>query len=171
MTYKRFEDLPVWNEAMRLAHRVFDLTENPRFRISFSLRDQIERSVMSISDNVAEGFERGTTNELLAFLYIARGSAGETRSKLCFMADRPRLADFKSEIANLKLMAESCSRQLRAWADSLQNSEIKGQRHLNRRTRQSEEERKRAEAVKRLLLSKLPPGHPLLREAQENGLI
>ena len=111
MTYKRFEDLPVWNEAMRLAHCVFDLTENPRFKISFSLRDQIERSVMSISDNVAEGFERGTTNELPAFLHIARGSAGETRSKLCFMEQRPRLADFKSEIADLKLLAESCSRQ------------------------------------------------------------
>ena len=122
MTYKRFEDLPVWNEAMRLAHCVFDLTENPRFKISFSLWDQIERSVMSISDNVAEGFERGTTNELLAFLYIARGSAGETRSKLCFMEKRPRLADFKSEIADLKLLAESCSRQLRGWAESLQDS-------------------------------------------------
>jgi four helix bundle protein len=171
MTYKRFEDLPVWNEAIRLAHRMFDLTENPRFRISFSLRDQIERSVVSISDNVAEGFERGTTNELLAFLYIARGSAGETRSKLCFMEKRPRLADFQSEISNLKAVAESCSRQLRAWADSLQNSEIKGQRHLNRRTRQAEEERQRAEAFQKLLLGKLPPGHPLVREAQEKGLI
>ena len=170
MTYQRFEDLPVWNEAMRLAHRVFDLTENPRFRISFSLRDQIERSVMSISDNVAEGFERGTTNELLAFLYIARGSAGETRSKLCFMEKRPRLADFKSEVADLKLVAESCSRQLRAWAESLQDSDIKGQRHLNRRTRQAAEDKKRAAAFQRLLLSKLPPGHPLVKEAKEKGL-
>ena len=171
MTYQRFEDLPVWNEAMRLAHRVFDLTENPRFKISFSLRDQIERSVMSISDNVAEGFERGTTNELLAFLYIARGSAGETRSKLCFMERRPRLADFKSEIGALKLVAESCSRQLRDWADVLQNSDIKGQRHLNRRTRQAEEDKQRAAAFQRLLLCKMPPNHPLVREAREKGLM
>ena len=171
MTYKRFEDLPVWNEAMRLAHRVFDLTENPRFKISFSLRDQIERSVMSISDNVAEGFERGTTNELLAFLYIARGSAGETRSKLCFMEKRPRLTDFKADIRELKLLAESCSRQLRAWAESLQDSDIKGPRHLNRRTRQAEEDKQRAEACQKLLLSKLPPTHPLVREAQEKGIL
>ena len=170
MTYKRFEDLPVWNEAMRLAHRVFDLTENPRFKISYSLRDQIERSVMSISDNVAEGFERGTTNELLAFLYIARGSAGETRSKLIFMEQRLRLADFKSEIAALRLLAESCSRQLRAWAESLQDSDIKGQRHLNSRTRQADEGRKRAAAFQKVLLGKLPPDHPLVREAQERSL-
>ena len=170
MTYKRFEDLPVWNEAIRLAHRVFDLTENPAFKIGFSLRDQIERSVMSISDNIAEGFERGTTNELLAFLYIARGSSGETRSKLCFMEQRPRLADFKSEISNLKLLAESCSRQLRGWAESLQDSDIKGQRHLNSRVRQEAEESRRAAAMQKLLLSQLPPNHPLVREAGRRTL-
>ena len=171
MTYKRFEDLPVWNAAMTLAHRVFDLTENPQFKISFSLRDQIERSVMSISDNVAEGFERGTTSELLAFLYIARGSAGETRSKLCFMERRPKLADFKSEISNLKSLAESCSRQLRAWADSLQNSDIKGPRHLNQPTRQAEEAKQRAAAFQKLLLSKMSPDHPLVKQAREKGLL
>jgi four helix bundle protein len=171
MTYKRFEDLPVWQEAIRLAHRVYDLTENPKFKIGFSLRDQIERSVMSISDNVAEGFERGTTKELLAFIYIARGSAGETRSKLCFMAEGSRFADFKSEISNLKLLAESCSRQLRGWAESLQDSTIEGQRHLNSKTRQAEAEQKKAAAFRKVLLSKLPPTHPLVREAQESGLM
>jgi len=80
---------------MRLAHGVYDLTENQRFKISFSLRDQIERSSMSVSHNIAEGLERGTTNELLAFIYITRGSAGETRSKLCFMEKRPRAGEFQ----------------------------------------------------------------------------
>jgi hypothetical protein len=68
-------------------------------------------------------------------------------------------------------MAESCSRQLRAWADSLQDSNIKGQRHLNRRTRQTDEDRKRAAAFQKLLLSKLPPGHPLVRDAKEKDLL
>ena len=170
MKYERFEDLPVWQAGVNLGVQVYVLTAQPAFTGRASLRDQIERSVMSISDNVAEGFERGTTNELLAFLYIARGSAGETRSKLCFMENRRRLVEFKSEISNLKLMAESCSRQLRAWADSLQDSNIKGQRHLNRRTRQTDEDRKRAAAFQKLLLSKLPPGHPLVREAAERSL-
>jgi hypothetical protein len=43
----------------------------------------------------------------------------------------PQLSHLKSEISNLLPLAESCSRQLRAWADSLQNTDIKGQRHLN----------------------------------------
>jgi four helix bundle protein len=171
MTYQRFEDLPVWQEAMRLAHGVYDLTENPRCKISFSLRDQIERSSMSVSDNIAEGFERGTTNELLAFLYIARGSAGETRSKLCFMEKRPRLANFKSEISNLKLIAESCSRQLRGWADSLQNSDIKGQRHLNQKVQREAAQKTRASALQKDLLRNLPSGHPLRRDAEERGQI
>jgi hypothetical protein len=86
------------------------------------------------------------------------------------MENRRRLADFKSEISNLKLLAESCSRQLRAWAESLQDSDIKGQRHLNSRTRQADEGRKRAAAFQKVLLSKLPPGHPLVRAAEARNL-
>ncbi|MGH9375395.1 MAG: hypothetical protein ACRD1J_04430 [Terriglobia bacterium] len=50
----------------------------------------------------------------------------------------PEFADLKSEISNLKAQAESISRQIRAWADKLQNTEIKGQRYLNEKDRQRE---------------------------------
>jgi four helix bundle protein len=65
MTYQRFEDLPVWQEAARLFDETDDLLEDapPRMRPSFC--DQLERAVLSVSNNIAEGFERGTTNELL----------------------------------------------------------------------------------------------------------
>lgn len=131
MKYNRFEDLPVWQAAPELAHRVHNLTESTVFRGHGSLRDQLERAVISISNNIAEGFERGSTKELLNFLYIARGSAGEVRSMLCFMEGRPAFVNFKSEISNLKSKAENVSRQLRGWADSLQNSKIKGQKYLS----------------------------------------
>ena len=113
MTYARFEDLPVWKEAIRLANGVYDMTERREWKGSRSLRDQIERAALSVSNNIAEGFERGTTKELLAFLYIARGSAGEVRSMLCFIEQRGAFAHFKAQISNLKSTAESCSRQLR----------------------------------------------------------
>lgn len=131
MKYERFEELPVWKDAIELARRTYELTEHTVFKRRFSLRDQIERASVSVSNNIAEGFERGTTKELLTFLYIARGSAGEVRSMLCFIEILPVFADLKSEISNLKSAVESISRQLRAWADSLQNSTIKGQRYLN----------------------------------------
>jgi four helix bundle protein len=168
MTYQRFEELPVWQEAMRLAERVYDLTEQNQKRISHSLRDQLERAALSVSNNIAEGFERGTTNELLAFIYIARGSAGEVRSMLLFLGRRAGFGDLKSQISDLKSVAESCSRQLRAWADSLQNSDIKGQRHLNDQTRSSAEQKRRAEAFQKELLDRLPANHPLRRQPEES---
>jgi len=130
MTYERFEDLPVWKAATELAHRVFDLVEDRAFARLGDLRNQLQRAALSISNNIAEGFERGTTAELLTFLYIARGSAGETRSCLQFSAGRPELAHLKSQISNLKSQAESISRQLRGWAATLQNSDIPGQRRM-----------------------------------------
>jgi four helix bundle protein len=89
-------------DAIELAVRVFALTALPVFRRYPSVRDQIERSSMSISNNVAEGFERGTTQETLTFLYIARGSSGETRSVLCLCERLPGLGDLKSEISDLR---------------------------------------------------------------------
>ncbi len=166
MTYERFEDLPVWQEAIRLAEGCEDFLFEAKPHISFSKRDQLDRCSLSVSNNIAEGFERGTTNELLAFLYIARGSAGETRSMLCYFERRPALSDFKSEISNLKSLAESCSRQLRAWADSLQNSEIKGQRHLNQRSKVAWNQKHRARAFETNAMAKLPKDHPM-RQAYE----
>ena len=161
MTCSRFEELPVWLEAIRLAEDVYNMTESRNWSGSRSLRDQLERAALSVSNNIAEGFERGTTNELLAFLYIARGSAGEVRSMLCFLERKDGFANFKSQISNLKSTAESCSRQLRAWADHLQNSDIKGQRHLNEKTRSSYHSKKETEEFQNELLSILPQGHPL----------
>jgi four helix bundle protein len=170
MTYERFEDLPVWQQAIQLAEEVYDLTEEQDFKCSHSLRDQLERAALSVSNNIAEGFERGTTKELLAFLYIARGSAGEVRSMLCFMAKRKAFQNFKSQISNLKLAAESCSRQLRAWAGSLQDSDIEGPRHLNQATRRVQEQKQKAAAMQKRLLGNLPPDHPLRKNAVESQI-
>ena len=142
MKYERFEQLPAWQAAIELARRVYALAGKREFRGQRSLRDQIERAAVSISNNVAEGFERGTTQELLTFLYIARGSAGEVRSMLCLLETLPGFENLKFEMADLKSRAESVSRQVRAWADSLQNSKITGQRYLTEKTRHAEKSRK-----------------------------
>jgi four helix bundle protein len=167
MTYARFEDIPAWQEAIRLAEGVYSMTESKSWPGSRSLQDQLERAALSVSNNIAEGFERGTTNELLAFIYIARGSAGEVRSMLCFLERRPSFANFKSQISNLKSIAESCSRQLRGWADYLQNSEIRGQRHLNDQSRRHYDAAKTAEEFQQELLERLPPDHPLRKRPRQ----
>ena len=131
MKYERFEDLPVWKDAAMLSADVFRWSGQSIFKGKGDLANQIQRAGLSISNNIAEGFERGTTKELLNFLYYARGSAGEVRSILCVMEMMPEFNNLKSDISNFKSKAESISRQLRGWANSLQNSDIKGQKHLN----------------------------------------
>jgi four helix bundle protein len=151
MKYSRFEELPVWKDAIELAVRIFALTALPVFKQFRSVRDQLERASMSISNNIAEGFERGTTQETLTFLYISRGSAGETRSILCLCERLAPLSDLRSEISDLKSRAEHVSRQLRAWCTSLQNSDIKGQRYLNTNVKAKiKEAHEREEFIKEL---------------------
>jgi four helix bundle protein len=151
MKYERFEQLPVWQAGIDLAVNVYAMTERSAFERRYSLRDQIERAAVSVSNNIAEGFERGTTQEVLTFLYIARGSAGEVRSMLCMLERLPAFSDLKTEISNLKSLAESIARQLRAWADSLQNSGIKGQRYLTDKTRKADQaKRDRDEFLQKL---------------------
>jgi four helix bundle protein len=137
MKYNRFEDLPVWNSAIELAVKVYELTAKPEFKSHYSLRDQLERAALSVSNNIAEGFERGTNQELLTFLYIVRGSAGEVRSMLGLLDRIGGFSNLKFQISNLKSGAEEIARQLRGWADFLQNSKIKGQRYLTEKSRRS----------------------------------
>ena len=154
MTYERFEQLPVWQAGMTLTERVFKLTEDKSFTYKGDLRSQLQRAALSVPNNVAEGFERGTTPELLTFIYIARGSAGEVRSMFCLVERLSYFSHLQSEISDLKSLAESISRQLRAWADSLQNSPITGQRYLTDKSRQLADAKKRSEAF----LAKLKRG-------------
>lgn len=143
MKYNRFEDLPVWNAAVDLKLNIDDLCEQRSIAKRRNWIDQIDRASLSISNNIAEGFERGTTNELLMFLYIARGSAGEVRSmlrlldrKLQWSARRVApewqsgISDLRSQISDLIASCESVSRELSARAMSLQDGDIKGVRHL-----------------------------------------
>lgn len=61
MKYSRFEELPVWKAAIGLAVQIYQLTSQSAFKSRYSLRDQIELAAVSVSNNIAEGFERGTT--------------------------------------------------------------------------------------------------------------
>ena len=162
MTCESFEELPVWKEAIRLAEHIYLITENPKFRPAASFRSQIERAALSVSNNIAEGFERGTTPELLQFIYIARGSAGETRSMLRLLARNERWLPLSCSVVSEGVaLALSCSKQLRTWADYLQNSGIKGPRHLNRREAARMTEDRRAREFQIKLKKGLPIDQPL----------
>jgi four helix bundle protein len=151
MKYKCFEEVPVWRDALELAILIFELTSQPAFKGYYSLKDQLERAGVSVSNNIAEGFERGTTQETLTFLYIAKGSSGEVRS-LTYLLERMRaFSSLRSEISMLRSRAASISRQLHGWSSSLQNTDIKGHRYLTDKSRRMEKaKREREEFLKEL---------------------
>jgi four helix bundle protein len=79
MKIQRFEDIIAWQKAKDLVVSIY--TEFSKSK-DFGFKDQIQRSAVSIMNNIAEGFERRTNNEFRFFLYVAKGSCGEVRSML-----------------------------------------------------------------------------------------
>ena len=81
-TIRKFEDIQAWQTAIVLADAIYAETRRPSFSKDYGLADQMRRSAVSVSSNIAEGFERESNQEFARFLSIAKGSAGELRSQL-----------------------------------------------------------------------------------------
>jgi len=77
---KQFEDMEVWQVAKQVVIEVYRLTRDGALSRDYGFKDQLQRAAVSIMANIAEGYERGGKRELIQFLYIAKGSAAETRS-------------------------------------------------------------------------------------------
>ena len=77
-----FEDLIIYQQSRELAKQVYTVTRQGEFKHDLRFVQQIRAAVGSISDNIAEGFERQGRKEFLQFLYIAKGSCGELRSQV-----------------------------------------------------------------------------------------
>ncbi|HLB75176.1 MAG TPA: four helix bundle protein [Sedimentisphaerales bacterium] len=131
--YKSFEDLPVWKNARELAVQVYRTTSKGRLRDDYGLRNQIQRAAVSVSSNIAEGFERGSKQESIQFLYVAKGSCGELRSQLFIANDIGYIDDTDSK--NLLKSATNVSKQIGGFIEYLKTSKFKGQKY---QTKQSE---------------------------------
>ena len=79
MKVKSFEDLTVWQEAHKLTLEVYKLTAGFPGTEKYGIVSQLRRCSSAVSANIAEGFGRATTRELLRCLQIARGEVQETR--------------------------------------------------------------------------------------------
>jgi len=106
-----FEDLVVWQKAQELAVKIYHLAELNKFiKNDFTLKDQLKRSAISISDNIAEGFEYNNNPDFYRFLRITKGSCGELRNKILFIK---RLKNIEETIGNeLNKEATMLGRQL-----------------------------------------------------------
>ena len=167
--YNNFEELPVWQEAVRLYNEVLDLLEEPGVPLTSGFRNQLDRAALSVSNNVAEGFERSTTKELLSFIAIGRGSSGEVRSMMAVVKNRPKLRGYTSALNRIRSLAESCSRQLTGWAGAVERFPFEGQRHLPECKRQEVRAAEKVREFRLKFLRNLKPNHPLYNspEARE----
>lgn len=119
---KTFEDLPVWKQGRELVKRVYAVTRMVRGDPGFC--DQIQRAAVSVPSNIAEGHERGSTADLIQFLFYAKGSVGEVRSQV-YNAEDLGYLDAK-EAEELRAFSREISRQLSAWIQSMQTPGFRG---------------------------------------------
>lgn len=89
----RFEDLDAWKVARELANLIYALGRESGFSKDYSFKDKIQRAAVSVMNNIAEGFERGSNKDFAKFLFIARGSVGEVRSMLYLALDQKYITD------------------------------------------------------------------------------
>jgi len=125
--YNKFEDLPVWQAAKKLAVDIYKTVNSTKLAKDFGLREQMQRSAVSVSSNIAEGFERGSKQEFVQFLYVARGSCGELRSQLQIAKDVGYLS--QDEPDALCGLAQDISGQINGFIEYLKSSDRVGQKH------------------------------------------
>lgn len=89
MKITKFEDIIAWQKAQDLAVAIYSSFKNSR---DFGFKDQIQRASVSISNNIAEGFDRLSDKEFVRFLYIAQASCSEVKSML-YLANRLNYLD------------------------------------------------------------------------------
>lgn len=77
-----FRELRVWQAAKQLAVYVYSITTEGSLARDYGLRDQIQRSAVSICSNIAEGDGRGSDKDAVRFFFIARGSLAELISQV-----------------------------------------------------------------------------------------
>jgi four helix bundle protein len=110
-TFKRLEDIQVWQKARQATRMIYEITAKGRFANDYGLRDQIQRASVSIMANIAEGFGRHSDKEFANFLNIAHGSVSEVQSHLYVALDLnyvdqnsfTKLYDLLDEISRMSL--------------------------------------------------------------------
>lgn len=117
---RRFEDLEVWQVAREIAKGVYRACKSQRLGTDPALRNQMTPCAVSISSNIAEGFERGTRKQNIEFCYTAKGSAGELRSQLIVAREAGLLDDVAYDW--LFARCEDCSRLLHGYIRSLKQT-------------------------------------------------
>jgi len=126
-----FEDIEAWKKGRELRKAVYACTRAGDFARDFALRDQVRRAALSVTANIAEGFERGGNREFIQFLSNSKGSCGEVRDELYAALDENYISP---ELFNdLTIQAKEVSRIISGFIKYLKQSELRGTKFNDRR--------------------------------------
>jgi len=114
MLIQKFEDLVAWQKAQDLAFAMYGLFKESK---DYGFKDQILRASVSISNNIAEGFDRKGKVEFKRFLYISKASCSEVKSML-YLLKRIDPAK-KDQVQVLISNCEEISRIIQGLVNSL----------------------------------------------------
>ena len=84
---KSFTDLEVWKEGHGLALSIYRITECFPDKEKFGLTSQLRRAAISVTSNIAEGFNRGNVKDKIRFYLFSRGSLAEIQNQLLIARD------------------------------------------------------------------------------------
>ena len=93
--FNSFEEINSWQKARMLNKRIYEITDGAIFKKDYDLVRQLRRASISISSNIAEGFESNTDKEFIYFLYVAKASAGEVRSQIYLALDLKYISEIE----------------------------------------------------------------------------
>ncbi len=79
---RNFHNYKVWQDAVSFATLLYQVTDKLPWFEKKGLCDQMQRAVVSISSNIAEGAGRPTDADFAHFLDIALGSSNEVETQL-----------------------------------------------------------------------------------------
>ena len=82
-----YKDLTVWQKAITLVKRVYQVTSTFPSEERFGLVSQMRRAAVSIPSNIAEGQARHTTGEFIQGISHAEGSLAELDTQLSIAAE------------------------------------------------------------------------------------
>lgn len=114
----KFKDLKVWQKSVDLATEVYKATKNFPGDERFGLISQVNRSVVSIASNIAEGSGRGSKKEFHHFLSIAYASSYELETQLMISKNldylkEEQLKNISEKIDEIQKMIYSLQKNLR----------------------------------------------------------
>lgn len=117
MKAQRFEELRIWQSARVQCKHIYQTFQTTK---DYGFKDQIQRAVVSVMNNIAEGFEKRTDADFAKFLDIAKGSNGELRSMLYLAEDLEYVTADAAE--TLRQFSEQLSRAIQTLSNYLRNN-------------------------------------------------